>query len=184
MGGGITQVAWKKIAEIGIVLRGKRLTKKMLSEENRYPVYHGGLSPIGKYSMKNRNANTVMIINVGASAGTVGFCDEEFWSSDGCFCLDLNNSVMPKYAYHALVIKQHLIQSRVRKAGIPTLDANAIEDISIPIPSMEEQSRIVSILDRFETLTTDLQSGLPAEIEARRQQYEHYRNKLLTFERR
>ena len=47
---------------------------------------------------------------------------------------------------------------------------------------MEEQSRIVSILDRFEALTTDLQSGLPAEIEARRQQYEYYRNKLLTFE--
>ena len=52
----------------------------------------------------------------------------------------------------------------------------------IPLPPLEEQARIVSILDRFEALTTDLQSGLPAEIEARRQQYEYYRNKLLTFE--
>ena len=55
-------------------------------------------------------------------------------------------------------------------------------EIEIPLPSVEEQARIVSILDRFEALTTDLQSGLPAEIEARRQQYEYYRNKLLTFE--
>lgn len=47
---------------------------------------------------------------------------------------------------------------------------------------MEEQECIVSILDRFEALTTDLQNGLPAEIEARRQQYEYYRNKLLTFD--
>ena len=62
------------------------------------------------------------------------------------------------------------------------MNANEIKSILIPVPSMEEQERIVSILDRFEALTTDLQSGLPAEIEARRQQYEYYRNKLLTFE--
>ena len=52
----------------------------------------------------------------------------------------------------------------------------------LPIPPLSEQQRIVSILDRFEALTTDLQDGLPAEIEARRQQYEYYRNKLLTFD--
>ena len=62
------------------------------------------------------------------------------------------------------------------------MNANEIKSILIPVPSMEEQERIVSILDRFEALTTDLQSGLPAEIEARRQQYEYYRDKLLTFE--
>lgn len=51
----------------------------------------------------------------------------------------------------------------------------------IPLLSLVEQQRIVSILDRFESLTTSLQSGLPAEIAARRQQYEYYRDKLLTF---
>ena len=59
-----------------------------------------------------------------------------------------------------------------------------ILNILIPIPSLAEQHRIVSILDRFESLTTSLQSGLPAEIAARRQQYEHYRDKLLTFKRK
>lgn len=62
------------------------------------------------------------------------------------------------------------------------INADAVANFLIPVPSMQEQSRIVSILDRFEALTTDLQSGLPAEIEARRQQYEYYRNKLLTFD--
>ena len=57
-------------------------------------------------------------------------------------------------------------------------------DVTIPIPPIEEQHRIVSILDRFEALTTNLQSGLPAEIAARRQQYEYYREKLLTFKRK
>lgn len=54
----------------------------------------------------------------------------------------------------------------------------------LPIPSLQEQERIANILDRFESLTTFLQSGLPAEISARRKQYEYYRGKLLTFKRK
>ena len=54
----------------------------------------------------------------------------------------------------------------------------------IPIPSLEEQERIVAILDKFDTLVNDFCKGIPAEIEARRQQYEYYRDKLLTFERK
>lgn len=51
----------------------------------------------------------------------------------------------------------------------------------ITVPSIEEQKRIVSILDRFDTICNDLTSGLPAEIEARQKQYEYYRDKLLNF---
>ena len=53
----------------------------------------------------------------------------------------------------------------------------------IPVPSLNEQKKIVDILDRFDALTTDLTAGLPAEIEKRRQQYEYYRDQLLTFKR-
>lgn len=56
--------------------------------------------------------------------------------------------------------------------------------ISIPIPSLELQNAIVAVLDKFETMVTDIKEGLPAEIEARQQQYEYYRNRLLTFERK
>ena len=59
-----------------------------------------------------------------------------------------------------------------------------MESILIPIIPLSEQQRIVSILDRFDTLTNDLAAGLPAEIEKRRQQYEYYRDKLLTFKRK
>ena len=57
-------------------------------------------------------------------------------------------------------------------------------DYPIPIPSLSEQQRIVDILDRFDALTNDLTQGLPAEIEARKKQYEHYRDQLLTFKRK
>ena len=53
--------------------------------------------------------------------------------------------------------------------------------LTIPVPPIEEQHRIVAILDRFDKLCNDISEGLPAEIEARQKQYEYYRDKLLTF---
>ena len=167
-----------KIGDICEILRGKRLTKKELYDDAQYKVFHGGLSPIGYYAKTNRPAQTVMVINVGASAGTVGFCDEAFWSSDGCFCLSHNDDVaLPKFLYYYLAAHQLSIQSRVRKAGIPTLDASAVKEIRIALPPLEIQNRIVEVLDKMTTLTAELE----AELEARKQQYEYYRNKLLTF---
>jgi len=176
-------VKWMKLGDITEILRGRRLTKKELSNTASYPVFHGGIAPIGFYSQFNRPANTVMIINVGASAGTVGFCNQDFWSSDGCFCIGKSEKINDKFLYYLLAKNQHSFVTRVRHAGIPTLDSKVIADYTIPVPSLSEQRRIVSILDRFEALTTDLQSGLPAEIKARRKQYEYYREKLLTFKR-
>lgn len=59
-----------------------------------------------------------------------------------------------------------------------------LASIEIPIPSLETQQKVVDILDRFDALTTSLTDGLPTEIEARRQQYEYYRDKLLNFPRK
>ena len=58
---------------------------------------------------------------------------------------------------------------------------SSLAKLTIPVPPIEEQERIVAILDKFDALVNDLTSGLPAEIKARRQQYEHYRDRLLTF---
>ena len=92
----------------------------------------------------------------------------------------------PKYMTYALstsdAIKQKgkgKVKSKVVHTNVPSL-----QEIVIPIPSMTEQKRIASILDRFDSLTNDLAAGLPAEIEKRRQQYEYYRDKLLSFKRK
>ena len=63
----------------------------------------------------------------------------------------------------------------------PGLAVGNIENILAPLPSLKKQERIVAILDRFDTLCNDISIGLPAEIEARKKQYEYYRDKLLTF---
>ena len=171
------------LGEVCSVLRGKRLTKRELYEEGSYPVFHGGVEPIGYYSKPNREAHSAMIINVGASAGTIGYSSKEFWSSDGCFCFSHSESLSQRFLYYLLQSMEGFIKAKVRKAGIPTLDSKVIEKIKIPIPPLSEQERIVSILDKFDTLTNSISEGLPKEIALRRKQYAHYRDRLLNFQR-
>ncbi len=172
------------LGEICPILRGKRLTKSELSEDEKYPVFHGGIEPLGYYKEHNREANTVMIINVGASAGTVGYCDQDFWSSDGCFCLGKSDRVIPKFLYYLLQTREPELKSRVRYAGIPTLDGDVIKRLQVSFPSLKEQARIVEILDKFEKLITSMEEGIPAEQVAQQKRYEYYRDLLLTFDRK
>ena len=178
------EVEWKTLGEITNILRGKRLTRNLLSANDKYPVFHGGLDPLGYYYNANRPADTVMIINVGASAGTVGYSSVDFWSSDGTYCIEQMAKLNNKFLYYFLLGEQYYLKSRVRVAGIPTLDAFVIEKLQIPIPypnnlkkSLEIQQEIVRILDSFSMLTAELQ----AELQARKSQYEYYRNQLLAY---
>lgn len=180
-----TEVEWKALGDVTSVLRGKRLTKNLLSAEEKFPVFHGGLEPLGYYNKSNRPANTVMIINVGASAGTVGYSTVDFWSSDGCFCLEHNELLNNRFLYFALIGYQSLLKSKVRVAGIPTLDAIVVNKLLIPIPCPENpekslaiQSEIVRVLDKFTALTAEL----TAELTARKKQYNYYRDQLLSFD--
>jgi len=171
-------VEFKELGEVVKVLRGRRLTRNQLTPDEKYPVFHGGLEPLGYYGQSNRTANTVMVINVGASAGTVGFSSVDFWSSDGCFCISHSDIVISKFLYYSLIIQENTLKSKVRKAGIPTLDSLVILNFQIPIPPLPIQQEIVSILDKF----TQLEAELEAELEARRAQYNYYQNDLLNFE--
>jgi len=170
-------VEYKKLGEVCTVLRGKRLTKKELSGGGPFPVFHGGIEPIGYYSKGNRQAESVMIIDVGASAGTVGYCKNEFWSSDGCFCLSHVSTLEQRYLFFLLQSLERNLKSKVRRAGIPTLDNKVLENLLIPVPPISVQREIVRILDNF----TSLEAELEAELEARRKQYEYYRDQLLSF---
>lgn len=76
------------------------------------------------------------------------------------------------------------LKSYVSGGAQPKLNKSNLNKIPIPVPSDKEQERIVSILDKFEALVNDISIGLPAELAARRKQYEYYRGKLLTFKQR
>jgi len=168
-------VEWKTLGEVCKVLRGERLTKKELSSEFQYPVFHGGLIPLGYYYKYNREANKTMIINTG-SIGEVVWCSVPFWSSDGTFTIETQNNIIDKFLYYYLKIKESYLKSQKREGGVPTIDRNVIENLPIPLPPMPVQEEIVRILDKF----TELIQLLERELELRHKQYEYYRNKLLT----
>ena len=68
-----------------------------------------------------------------------------------------------------------------KEGGVPAVNKSDLAKVMIPIPPLSEQKRIVSILDKFDALTTSLTEGLPREIDLRQQQYEYYRDLLLSF---
>lgn len=88
-----------------------------------------------------------------------------------------------KYVYYWVCNEYESIKA-LGQGSQNNINAQIIKNYPILVPPLKEQQRIVSTLDKFDTLVNDLSQGLPAEIEARRQQYEYYRDKLLTFKRK
>ena len=93
-----------------------------------------------------------------------------------------HESIIPKYYfYYMRCAFMKYIQRSAVNSSVTSIRKRMLDEFPVPLPPLAEQERIVAILDRFDTLCNDLTSGLPAEIEARRKQYEYYRDKLLTF---
>lgn len=121
-----------------------------------------------------------------SAAGTIGRAvifdgKDAYFQDSNIVWIDNDESILiNKYLFYLYSI----IDWKTEGGTIKRLYNGNLKATKIAIPPLAEQERIVSILDRFEALTTDLQSGLPAEIEARRKQYEYYREQLLTFERK
>ena len=100
----------------------------------------------------------------------------EFWS----YSSD-NENINLRYIYHYLVHNKEHFQNIANNMQMPQISSNDTEKFKIPVPSLEIQSRIVQVLDNFDTVCNDLNIGLPKEIELRQKQYEYFREKLLTF---
>ena len=168
-------VEFKELGKVCKVLRGKRLTKKELSNEYEYPVFHGGLIPLGLYNKYNRKANQTMIINTG-SVGEVVWSPVDFWSSDGTFTVETPDYINDRFIYFFLKCQETYLKSQKREGGVPTIDREAVEKIKIPLPPLAIQEEIVKIINSFK----ELEAEMEAEMEARKKQYEYYYKKLLT----
>jgi type I restriction enzyme S subunit len=170
-------VEMKKLEEACEIRRGIRVVKKQLKDNALYPVFQNSIAPMGYYDQFNRDGNMPYIICAGSSSGSVGYCCTPFWAADDCFTIE-SSKVNRRYTYYALKKNNNNLFKLVRKGSMPRLPHEAIDNMVIPIPSLQEQSRIVSILDTFEASIANLE----AQLSQREKQYEYYRNKLLTFE--
>lgn len=101
-----------------------------------------------------------------------------------CFSLkqEYSSKINIKFVFYLFFNFGEWCRNNVNNGGgLPIINTAKLSTYKIPIPTIEKQKRIVSILDRFDKLCNDISEGLPAEIEARRKQYEYYRDKLLSF---
>ncbi|TPI05539.1 restriction endonuclease subunit S [Helicobacter pylori] len=175
-------VEFRKLGEVINILKGKQLNKELLLDYGEYPVMNGGIHASGYWNEYNIDYPKIIISQGGASAGYVNYMTSKFWAGAHCYAIELNSEKLNyKFLYYFLKNSQIILMKSQFGAGIPALNKADIETLTIPIPPLEIQQEIVKILDQFSILTTDLQTGIPAEIEARKKQYEYYREKLLTF---
>lgn len=193
------EVEWKKMSEVCEIYDGTHQTPKyqsggipFISVENIKDIYGSNkyisLEDYESYKIKPKVGDVFM-----TRIGSIGVCTVFTKQADIAYYVSLallrpNKEILDsRYLKHFIesAIGRKELGKRILHNAVPIkINKSDIGKVKLLIPSLEEQHRIVSILDRFESLTTSLQSGLPAEISARRQQYEHYRDKLLTFKRK
>ena len=189
------------MSEIGEFIRGRRFTKADYVEDGVDCIHYGEIythygtsanevishvRPEMKASLRFAKPGDVVITDVGETVEDVGKAvawigDEEVAIHDHCYAF--RHSMNPKFVSYYMQTTSFIVEKAkyVARTKVNTLLIDGFSKIRIPVPPLEEQERIVSILDKFDALVNDISSGLPAEIKARRQQYAHYRDRLLTF---
>ena len=197
------EVEWKALGEVGEVRMCKRIFKEQTTDLGDIPFYKIGT--FGKepdafitkelYNEYKSKYNFPEIGEILISAsGTIGRAviydgvDAYFQDSNIVWIENDEQKVLNKYLFYCYKI----VKWEISEGGtIQRLYNDNLKKTKIPIPypndpakSLAEQARIVSILDKFDTLTTSITEGLPREIELRKKQYEYYRNMLLNFPRK
>ena len=180
-GGVRTDFEWRTLGEIcNIIVGGEAPAdcSKRASELYKYPIWANGKEVYGYAKTFKVESDAVCISSIGANTGTVFFHCGKFTPIIRLKVLTPKyDNINVKYLFYAV----STVDFAPKKSSVPNMSSNDIKKVIIPIPPVAEQERIVAILDRFDKLCNDITEGLPAEIEARRKQYEYYRDKLLTF---
>lgn len=199
-------VEWKTLGEVANkITDGMHNLPKCISEKTDYPIIsaqniNNGLITFetNKYvtsdvfNVENKRTSValgdVLLTIVGAIGRSAVVKTEQKMLFQRSVCVikpkqDLLDSSYLKYIFDSKTV-QNYIQRNAQGAAQKGIYLDSVKKIKIPLPSLTRQNEIVKILDRFESLCNDISTGLPAEIKARHQQYEYYRDKLLSFKRK
>lgn len=177
-------VPYKSVSEIAKICRGQVMSKDFLRDNaGEYPVYSSQTENdgmLGKITTYMFDGEHLTWTTDGANAGTVFYRKGKFSVTNVCGVIDVTDeTISTKYLFY--VLNREAPQYVNKGMGNPKLMSNVMAKIRIPIPPLAVQQEIVRILDSFTELTTELNEKLTAELTARRKQYEHYRDELLTF---
>ncbi|MDA8413690.1 MAG: restriction endonuclease subunit S [Desulfobacteraceae bacterium] len=194
-------IRWATLGEIGNFVRGSGIQKSDFTESGVGCIHYGQIhthygtwanesksfiSP--DFAARLRKARTGDLVIATTSEDDEAVAKAVAWLGDENVAVSTDayifqHSLNPKYVSYFFQTelfqsqkKPHITGTKVRR-----ISGESMAKIRMPVPPLDEQERIVAILDKFDTLVNDLSSGLPAELKARRQQYAHYRDRLLSF---
>ena len=180
--GGTIDFRWRMLCEIADISTGNSNTNEAV-EDGKYPFFVRSQEPLRKNDFEYDEA-AIITAGDGVGVGKVyHYIEGKYALHQRAYRIHINTpEVVPKYYFHYMkakflpYIQKTMFQSSVASIRRPMLNA-----FPVPVPPLDVQNRIVNVLDNFEKICSDLNIGLPAEIEARQKQYEYYRDKLLTF---
>jgi type I restriction enzyme S subunit len=195
-------VPWRSLGDIATLVRGHDLARADFSNEGTGCIHYGqiytrygtwtstaisAVAPDKAAGLAKVDPGDVIVTNTSENLDDV--CKAVAWLGDeqivtGGHATILKHHENPKYLSYLFQTPAFDIQKRRLATGTKVIDVSAksLATIRVPIPPLSEQERIVAILDRFDALVNALVTGLRAELAARRQQYEHYRDQLFSFE--
>lgn len=176
------KIKWTTLGSIATIGTGSHDTKNAVPD-GEYVFYARGREPLRLDSF-DFDEHAIITAGDGVGVGKVfHFATGKYALHQRAYRIAPHKGVDARYVYHYLVsdFSNYLKQTSVH-ASVTSLRRPMFIKYPIPLPPLEEQRRIVSVLDKFDSLVNDLSIGLPAELAARRKQYEYYRDRLLTFE--
>ena len=175
------EVEWKTLGEVAEIGTGSHNTQDAV-DYGIYTFYARGITPL-KLNSYDFDETAIITAGDGVGVGKVfHWAVGKYALHQRAYRIVPNSVVNSRYVYHYIITKfyDYILKTSVN-SSVTSMRKPMFLNFPIPIPSLEEQERIVSILDKFDTLTTSITEGLPKEIELRKKQYEYYRDMLLSF---
>ena len=171
-----------QLADIADIGTGSSNTNEAV-EDGKYPFFVRSQEPLRKNDFEY-DETAIITAGDGVGVGKVyHYIEGRYALHQRAYRIHINTpEVVPKYYFHYMKAKfLPYIQKTMFQGSVASIRRPMLNAFPVPVPSLDVQNRIVNVLDNFEKICSDLNIGLPAEIEARQKQYEYYRDKLLTF---
>ena len=180
--GGTIDFRWRMLCEIADISTGNSNTNEAV-EDGKYPFFVRSQEPLRKNDFEYDEA-AIITAGDGVGVGKVyHYIEGKYALHQRAYRIHINTpEVVPKYYFHYMKAKfLPYIQKTMFQGSVASIRRPMLNAFPVPVPPLDVQNRIVNVLDNFEKICSDLNIGLPAEIEARQKQYEYYRDKLLSF---
>ena len=180
--GGTNDFSWRMLSQIADISTGNSNTNEAV-ENGSYPFYVRSKEPLRKNSYEY-DETAIITAGDGVGVGKVfHYVEGKYALHQRAYRIHINTpDIIPRYYFHYMRSAfLPYIQKTMFQGSVASIRRPMLNQFPVPVPTLDVQKRLVNVLDNFEAICSDLNIGLPAEIEKRQQQYEYYRDLLLTY---